>query len=351
MKQLNVALVGHGKMGGFLAQNLSVHAGFHISHIIDQNPDIASQITNKPYSAAKVETNIDVALNDPGVDVVVIATLPESHFGLAKAALEAGKHVLIEKPMTENAEQAKELVALAKRKGLKLMVDHTLLYEEAAQTLASEIASKRYGTPKTFEFKRTQPLSDRFANRNCFDELAPHVLSVLDLFDQHQSSQMVVQYLDGDLKHGVDAHITTQSGIDGRIHFEFSPDLDAANQARSTTIRFNPKRMSQTQEVTHLAEWNEARDVSGEQNIVISDDAGNAVRTIKAGKELPLAAVADDLYESITQDRTPKSDGISGLRVMQMMDAVKRSKERGGEPVTIDLEPMALKTSMLRAVK
>lgn len=340
LKPLKVALFGHGNMGKYLARNIHAHRGMEIAAICDQNPEKASEVASEPYSSAYFTINNHDALNDDEIDLVVISTLPETHYKLALEALNAGKHVLIEKPITQNADEARHLVSLANEKGLTIMVDHTLLYEEAMPLLLD----KSYGEAAKFDFKRAQHLSEAFAktDRSCFAELAPHVFSVLDAFDKYQSETIQVRWISGDLKHSAEIYVKTETGIEGNIEFTFSPDIDPADEVRDTMIRSKPVPAGPANETTHTAMWNELRNAAGHQEIIITNQNDRQVRSIETGKNQPLIAVADDLFQAITKKRSPISNGDKSIRVMEMMDAAELSKKHGGKDISATLQTITI---------
>lgn len=347
-KTLKVGIVGYGRMGAALARNINAHSGFEIAAVCDPRQDIVGQATHKDYRTAYYTADYNTLLQDNKIDTIVIATLPDSHYELAKTALEAGKNVLVEKPLSQTLSQTEELVGLAKQKNLRLMVDHTLLYEDATQTLQQEFARETYGKPKNFSFTRIQQYTDRLKHRNCFEELAPHVFSTLDMLDNYQSNGATIQHVAGDLQRSADINVKMESGLEGTVHIEFAENIDAQGEKRQTSITFHPKKISQDDSINHTALWDEVRDGEGQQTITISNQQNVVVKTIKTGKDLPLKAVTQDLYDSVSQGREPKSSGETAIRVMQMMDAVQCSQQQGS-PVDIMLAPYKPITT-LRAV-
>ena len=101
------------------------------------------------YPAVEITSDFDELLNDPRVDAVAIATPVSSHFELAMRALQAGKHVFVEKPMTATTEQAQRLVDEAERRGLVLAVDHTFVYTGAVRKMRELVERRRSATSTT----------------------------------------------------------------------------------------------------------------------------------------------------------------------------------------------------------
>src|SRR2546429_689624 len=127
---VNIGIIGYGYWGPNLVRNFIAQENGRVTFVADARKE-RLQMVNKVYPAIKTTTDIDDLFNSKEVDAIVIATPVFTHFQLAKKALENGKHVLIEKPMTSTAREATELINLAEQKKLTLMVDHTFLYTGA----------------------------------------------------------------------------------------------------------------------------------------------------------------------------------------------------------------------------
>ena len=132
-----------------------------------------------PYPNIKRTTNLNDILNDNTIKAVAIATSVDSHFHIAKACLEKGKHVLIEKPLASNISQGEELVNLAKRRKLNLMCDHTFCYTGAVRKMKQIINDEELGELLYFDSVRIN-LGLFQHDVNVVWDLAPHDLSILD---------------------------------------------------------------------------------------------------------------------------------------------------------------------------
>src|SRR5689334_15339577 len=121
---IRIAVVGYGYWGPNIVRNFARLPNVSIAWVVDVNPKTLTEIP-LIYPTIKTTMHVGDVLKDPTVDAVVIVTPPATHFTLAKQALLAGKHVLVEKPMTRTVDEAKKLVAIASKKKRILMVDHT----------------------------------------------------------------------------------------------------------------------------------------------------------------------------------------------------------------------------------
>src|ERR1039458_9391352 len=126
-KQIKVGVVGCGYWGPNLVRNFRSMPGCELKTMCDISADRIEHL-KRLYPEVAAEMNYQRMLGDGSVDAVAVATSVKMHFPMAKAALEAGKHTMIEKPMASSAAQCEELIEIAKQNGLVLMVGHTFLY-------------------------------------------------------------------------------------------------------------------------------------------------------------------------------------------------------------------------------
>src|SRR5262249_24743439 len=131
------------------------------------------------YPAIETTTDFRQMLADPRIEAVAIATPVSTHFDLSMAALRAGKHVFVEKPMTESTKQAEELIAEAERRGLILMVDHTFIYTGAVRKIRELVESGELGEVLYYDSVRVN-LGLFQHDVNVLWDLAVHDLSVMD---------------------------------------------------------------------------------------------------------------------------------------------------------------------------
>ena len=134
MANINIGVIGYGYWGPNIVRNFFSAANCTVKAVADGRPERLAVLAKVFPSINGVKT-ADEVINDKEIDAVVVATPVFTHFALAKKALENGKHVLIEKPMTSTVAEAEELIELAAQKGLTLMADHTFLYTGAVQKM------------------------------------------------------------------------------------------------------------------------------------------------------------------------------------------------------------------------
>src|SRR5262249_19131894 len=136
---LRIGVIGYGYWGPNLVRNFAADPRMKVVAIAELSPARRqAAATNVPH--IKCVADAAAVIGDPGVDAVAIATPIFTHHGLAKAALEAGKHVLVEKPLAPSVAEAEELAQIAARRGRVLMVDHTFVYTGAVPRIPAAIS-------------------------------------------------------------------------------------------------------------------------------------------------------------------------------------------------------------------
>jgi len=174
---MNIGIIGYGYWGPNLLRNFALIKDCQVLSVADFRKE-RLDLVSRAYPSLSVTNNPNEILSSSKIDAVVIATPISTHYDLAKKALECGKHVLIEKPMTSNSQEAEDLINLAEKKGLLLMVDHTFLYTGAVKRMKRLIEDGTLGIIKYFDSCRIN-LGLFQPDVNVLWDLAPHDISIL----------------------------------------------------------------------------------------------------------------------------------------------------------------------------
>jgi predicted dehydrogenase len=174
---IKLGVIGYGYWGPNLVRNFTGNKNFQVVKVADTRKERLDMV-ERAYPTVGVAMTPAEITRDPSVDAVAIATPVFTHYQLAKEALESGKHVLLEKPMTSTSREAEELIELAERKGLSLMVDHTFLYTGAVQKIKQLIDADTIGKIKYLDSTRIN-LGLFQPDVNVLWDLAPHDISIL----------------------------------------------------------------------------------------------------------------------------------------------------------------------------
>ncbi|MEM6956480.1 MAG: Gfo/Idh/MocA family oxidoreductase [Myxococcota bacterium] len=330
---VRVAVVGAGNWGRNHVRTFADLAGAELTAICDQSEDVRARM-QATYPGTHVSPNIDEALE--ASDAVVIATDAPSHADLARQALAAGRHVLVEKPLTLTSEESSELCELARSSERVFMVGHLLLYHSAIRELRALIEAGELGDVLYMVCRRLN-LGVVRQRENAWWSLAPHDLSIARyLFGNEPTSAAAsagtfLQKGIADVVFG-----TVRFGDSQLAHIHVSW-LDP-HKVRSLTVVGSKK----------MATFD---DTSPDQKLVVFDKGAVPPQTLSYADGVrvrtgdiripairlvePLRSQCTDFIESIRDGRRPVADGASGLAVVRALEAGQRSLEAGGEEVAI----------------
>jgi predicted dehydrogenase len=175
---IKVGVIGYGYWGPNLVRNFMAAPGSAVTRVCDLRVERLGPL-NKLYPGIKTCNNSTDLINDPQIDAVVIATPVSSHYELALAALQAGKHILVEKPLAAKSDQARRLIDEAAARKLVLLVDHTFVYTDAVRKIRELIASGQLGDIYYYDAVRVN-LGLFQHDVNVIWDLAIHDLSIMD---------------------------------------------------------------------------------------------------------------------------------------------------------------------------
>src|SRR5207248_7050265 len=175
---IRIGVIGYGYWGPNVVRNLHRVAGSRVAMVCDKGPEMLRR-ANQTYPEIKTITNSCDVLCSAEIDAVAVITPVWTHFELAKKALENGKHVFVEKPFTSDSAQAEELIKLAERKGLCIMVDHTFLFTGAVRKIRQLVDQNALGSLFYYDSSRVN-LGLFQHDVNVIWDLAPHDLSIMN---------------------------------------------------------------------------------------------------------------------------------------------------------------------------
>ena len=178
IRKINVAVVGYGYWGTNLVRNFEELSCAQLHGVVEPDP-AKRELVQQRYRGIRTFPALEDVLDDKELDAVAIATPVETHFELAMAVLKAGKHVWVEKPMTETSVQARQLVELAARRKLTLFVDHTFVYTGAIRKMQEIVARGELGNIYYYDSTRVN-LGLFQRDVNVISDLAVHDFSIFD---------------------------------------------------------------------------------------------------------------------------------------------------------------------------
>jgi len=335
---LNVGVIGFGYWGPNLARNFNQSNDTHLAMIADFS---ASRLALAKRIYAGVRTVVDPyeLIRARDVDAVAVAVPVRFHYELAKAALEAGKHVWLEKPMADSAARCEELIELAERANRVLLVDHTFLYTGAVRKMKSVIDAGELGDIWYFDSVRIN-LGLFQHDVNVVWDLAPHDLSIMHfLLNRTPKSLTAVGA----------AH--TGNGIEDMayLNLDFGDNLVAnihVNWLAPVKIRHTIVGGSRKMLVYNDLEAVEKIRIYDTGINIGHDDLEDRRRTLiqyRTGDMLAplvpnteaLATEAAHFAECVAENKRPISDGKAGWNVVRILEACEQSLKAGGQRVTL----------------
>lgn len=332
-----IGVIGYGYWGPNLARAVVEVDAVALRAVADFST-AALERAGRRHPSARLLTDWRDLIADPAIDAVVVATPVSTHFDIALAALKAGKHVLVEKPMTDSVFKASILVEEAARRSLVLMVDHTFVYTGAVRTIHDLIEAGRIGDVYYYDSIRVN-LGLFQRDVNVIWDLAAHDIAILDFLVKARP-----------LAISASAAAFLPDSPENMAHL--SVYFDNGALAHLNVNWMAPVKVRQTL-------------IGGSQRMIIYDDMQNSEKVKVYDRGVDPAGGADSLREKLVSYRMgdmsapaispkealvteieqflrsvetaerPPSDGESGLRVVEMLAAASRSTALRGQPMEL----------------
>lgn len=333
---LKIGVIGFGYWGPNIVRNFAMIRGTQVTAICDNNPP-ALKRAEAMYPYISWTRDYQDIVRSPQIDAVAIITPVSSHFKLAEAALQNGKHIFVEKPFTASVPEAEKLIALARRKKLKIMVDHTFIFTGAVRKMKEVIDKGILG--RLYYYDSTRVSLGLFQpDVNVIWDLAPHDLSIIDYVVKNKPVAVAAQGADHMGRgHENLAYITLHFA--NKMIAHINVNWLSPVKVRRTLIGGEKKMLV----------WD---DMESDEKIKIYD---KGVRTETKDKiyKLLIDYRAGDMWsphvnltealkteleyfvDCIVKNKTPVNDGESGLRIVKMLVATDKSLKQGGKRIKL----------------
>lgn len=343
MSKPRVAIVGYGYWGQNLARNFSELQEVELHAICDRDAAALGRARLR-YPRLELTEDYDGIVSDGRVDGVVIATPVSSHYPLARKALQAGKHVLLEKPMTTSTAQALDLIETAEGRDLTLMVDHTFLYTGAVRRIKSLIDSGEIGSLLYFDSVRIS-LGLVQSDINVLWDLAPHDFSIMDYLcarDPVSISASGMKHLGCPFENI--AYVSAQFADDMIAHFHVN--WLAPVKVRRTLLGGSRKMivyddMEPSEKVKVYDKGvSVSRDPEHREKLLTGYRNGDMLAPNLDTSEA-LKLMARDFVHAISDGYQPTSDAYSGYRVVRLLELAQYSMTQDGRPVKLSAPTIA----------
>jgi predicted dehydrogenase len=336
---INIGVIGYGYWGPNLVRNFSEIPGAQVTMVSDFKPELLAKVQAR-YPSIQVTTDCQDILADTKIDAVAIATPVSTHFDLALAALKAGKHVLVEKPMTVTSEQALRLIEEAERRNLVLMVDHTFVYTGAVRKMRDLVANDGLGDIYYYDSVRVN-LGLFQHDVNVLWDLAVHDLSIMDYVLQSKPravSATGVSHIPGKPENIAYLTLFFDSNLIAHLHANWLAPV----KVRRTLISGSQKMIVYDDlEVSEKVKiYDKGITVNGDTEKVYEMLIGYRTGDMWAPKlEMTEALRTEGLHflRCIEQGERPITDGYAGLRVVKILEAATKSMKDQGRLVELDV--------------
>lgn len=338
---IGIAVVGAGYWGPNLVRNAQATPGLRLEYLCDLDVDRAKRVLGD-YSTVRVSSSFDEVLADPAVAAVAVATPAGTHHALAMQALEAGKHVLVEKPLASTYEEGREIVEAAERHGRILMLDHTYAYTPAVRHIrelvrGGELGDLQYIDSVRINLGLVQPDID------VLWDLAPHDLSIFEAILPDNVRPLSVA------AHGSDpvgagqacvAHLTIRLSNDALAHVH----VNWLSPTKIRTMVIGGSRRTVVWDDLNPVQRLSVHDRGVDRTVADGPDTrGRTIVSYRTGDTIApalpnheaLRSVMVEFADAISCGRSPLTDGWAGLRVLAMLEAASMSLAKDGMPFTV----------------
>jgi predicted dehydrogenase len=332
---VRIAVLGAGQWGPNLIRNFHDHDRSEVVWVVDRDPKRLA-LVHQRYPDVEVTSDADRAFADPTVEGVVVATPTVTHFALTAAALRAGKHVLVEKPIATAVGEAEELCALADRQGRVLMVGHVFLFNSAIQRVKEYLDEGRLGRVFYLSMVRTN-LGPIRMDVNAAWDLAAHDVAIANYWLGAAPAAVSAQggsWINDGIEDTVFASLSYPNGTIANLHVSWlNPrkvrDITVVGEKGMLTfddmnlsepLRLYDKTVTDQRVPGFVDTFASFRTSIREGDIVIP--------RVATGE--PLRAECDHFLECITTGARPLADGWSGAAAVRVLAAISASLAAGG---------------------
>jgi predicted dehydrogenase len=332
---VRVGVIGYGYWGPNIVRNLYGLDNCEVAAVCDKN-STALQRASRSYPRIHLTTDFGEVLTSPDIDAIAVVTPVWTHYELARAALQNGKHVFVEKPFTSNSQQAEELIELAERKKLKIMVDHTFLFSGAVRKIRELVDQSTLGPLYYFDSTRVN-LGLFQHDVSVIWDLAPHDLSIMNHVIMGRPEAVIAtggNHLNG---HAAMAFITIYypDKIVGHVNVNWLSPV----KVRTTLIGGRDRMLvwNDLEADEKIKVYDKGVQISNGQNVydlLVSYRSGD-VWSPKVEQTEALKVELGYFVDCILNDRTPSNDGEAGLRVVQLLEAADQSLTDKGKLVKV----------------
>jgi len=334
-KLIHIGVIGYGYWGPNIVRNFNGIEGARVLAVCDKSQEALNRVKKNNPDIEVVSDYHDI-ITSADIDAVTVVTPVSTHYELAKKALENGKHVFVEKPFTASVAQAEELINLAEKKNLKIMVDHTFLFTGAVRKIKEIIDKDMLGDIYYYDSTRVN-LGLFQHDVNVIWDLAPHDFSIMDYLIKDKP--VAISACGKSHINGMEdiAYVTVYFANNMIAHFNVN--WLSPVKVRSTLIGGEKKMLvwndiSVDEKIKIYDKGIEVKNKEGIYNLLISYRSGD-MWAPKVCHTEALRIETEYFVDCIVNDKTPVNDGHAGMRVVKMLDACSESLKKNEKMIIL----------------
>ena len=334
---VNIGVIGYGYWGPNLVRNFAELSGGRVAAVSDLSSK-KLELVQKRFPGVKTTSDYNEILNDPSIDAVAIATPVNTHFDVGMAALKAGKHVWLEKPMTETSAQARQLVEEADKRKKVLFVDHTFVYTGAVRKMQAMIAAGELGKILYYDSIRVN-LGLFQRDVNVISDLAVHDFSILDfLLNEHPVAVSAS---------GTNHFPGTPENLAFITLFYDSGTIAHANVSWLAPVKVRQVLLGGSKKMIVYDDMQPSEKIKVYDKGVSFTEDPQQIHEMRVGYRTgdmwapkidgseALKVGGEHFVDCIVNSKTPQTDGKLGLRVVELIEAATTSMRGRGESVYV----------------
>lgn len=337
-------MIGYGYWGPNLVRNCFEAPGAEVACVSDLSADRLARVSSR-YPAIRTTQDCRELIEDSSIDAVAIATPVSTHYDLALRALQAGKHVLVEKPLASNTDQVQRLIDLAQKKNRVLMVDHTFVYTGAVRKIRDLVDSGNLGEIYYYDSVRVN-LGLFQHDVNVLWDLAVHDLSIMDYvlpFRPCAVSATGLSHVPGGTENIAYLTLFFEGSLIAHIHANWLAPV----KLRRTLIGASRKMIvyDDLEQSEKIKVYDKGITLNNHQNpeklyqLMVGYRTGDMLAPQIDGTEA-LRYEIDHFLRCIEQQEEPRTGGAAGLRVVEILQAASQSMAQHGRPVDLRLSTL-----------
>lgn len=334
-KLINIGIIGYGYWGPNLLRNFMELPHARVRMVADLDPN-KRELVERRYPGVQTTSDVQALFQDPEIDAIAVATPVNSHFELGMSALKAGKHLWLEKPMSETSLQARMLVNEADKRGLTLIVDHTFIYTGAVRKMREIVGAGDLGQIYYYDATRVN-LGLFQKDVNVISDLAVHDFAIIDhLFEEHPTavSASGVNHFPGTPENLAYISLFYDSGMIAHINVSWLAPVKVRNilvGGSNKMITYDDLEPSEKVKVY-------------DKGVSFTDDPAK-IHEMRVGYRTgdmwapkldsaeALRIAGQEWIDCIIEKKVPTADGQLGLRVVEIIEAATSSMRGRGETI------------------